>query len=75
MMGVPLWLGLVFGFINLFHALCYPIRFWIRAHVTVCRYAYFAARIVMLIVMFLCLRALQPGAYQTVRWLTFLPHI
>lgn len=34
-----------------------------------------AARLILLVLAFMSLRVLPPGAYQTVHWVTFIPHI
>jgi hypothetical protein len=75
MVGVPCWLAVVFGLIHLFHTFLYPFRFGIRTSVIAIRYVYTVARLAMLVQMFVSLRSLPPAAYQTVRWITFLPHI
>jgi hypothetical protein len=36
---------------------------------------YVVARVVLLVQAFMTLRSLPPGAYQTVHWTTFIPHI
>ena len=75
MTGVPCWLAVTFGLINLLPKWLYPFRFHIRKSVRAARYVYIAARLGMLIGMFVSLRSLPPAAYQTVQWTTFWPHI
>src|ERR1700722_17115925 len=42
--------------------------------ITLC-FAYGIGRVTLLVLPFLSLRSLPPGAYQTVHWTTFIPHI
>jgi hypothetical protein len=75
MIGVPCWLAVTFGLVNLFHRSLYRYRFRIRDSVRATRYVYIMARLGMLVGMFVSLRSLSPAVFQTVRWITFLPHI
>ena len=38
-------------------------------------FAYFIGRIALFVLAFMSLRALPPGAYETVHWTTFIPHV
>src|ERR1700722_16534501 len=38
-------------------------------------FVYFIGRVTLLVLPFLSLRSLPPGAYQTVHWTTFIPHV
>jgi len=38
-------------------------------------FLYTLSRVVLLVIVFMSLRSLPPGAYETVHWITFIPHL
>jgi hypothetical protein len=38
-------------------------------------FVYFVCRIALFILAFMALRSLPPGAYDTIHWMTFVPHV
>ena len=36
---------------------------------------YVLSRVALLVIAFMSLRSLPPGAYETVHWTTFIPHV
>jgi hypothetical protein len=46
-----------------------------RILLLICMSVYFAARIMLLVQMFLCFRSIPADVYVTVEWLQYVPHI
>ena len=74
-MGVPVFLAVVFGLLMLFWKCSRPFRPVVREVVDSTRYVYILARVIMLTVALTGLRYLPPGVSETVSWSTFIPHI
>jgi hypothetical protein len=38
-------------------------------------FVYFVGRVALFVLAFMSLRAVPPGAYEAIHWMTFIPHI
>jgi hypothetical protein len=73
-MGLPVLLAMIYATLTLFYKSLRPYRPVVRYAVMTTRYVYVLARAAILVQVFISLRSVPPGVFDSIDWITFIPH-